>query len=74
MRLLSISAFGLALVTAFLGFGGVAGYSWDPGRILAVLCLMVAVMPLPSLMLRRLPVRRRDVPRVAAKTMPAGPV
>jgi len=34
----------IALVAAFLGFGGVASYSWEGARLLFVVFLVLAVL------------------------------
>lgn len=44
MLRLAIVFFVVALIAAFLGFGGVASYSWEGAKILFVIFLVLAVL------------------------------
>jgi len=44
MLQLAVTFLILALLAAFLGFGGVAGYSWVGAQILAVVFLVLAMV------------------------------
>lgn len=43
----------IALIAAFLGFGGVADYSWSAGRIVLYVFLVLAVLSVLSRSFRR---------------------
>jgi uncharacterized membrane protein YtjA (UPF0391 family) len=44
MLRLAIVFFVVALIAAFLGYGGVASYSWDGAKILFFIFLVLAVL------------------------------
>ena len=48
----------IALLAAFLGFGGVASYSWAGAKILFVIFLVLAVLSFRAHGFRRRPFRR----------------
>jgi len=53
MLRLAIVFFVIALIAAFLGFGGVATLSWEGGKILFVVFLILAVLSFLGHALRR---------------------
>jgi uncharacterized membrane protein YtjA (UPF0391 family) len=53
MLRLAIVFFVIALIAAFLGFGGVAALSWEGGKILCVVFVILAVLSLFGHGLRR---------------------
>jgi uncharacterized membrane protein YtjA (UPF0391 family) len=44
MLRLAVVFLAITLVTAFLGFGGVANYSWEGARILCVIFFVLTVL------------------------------